>query len=150
MHILRSILLCLLIAQIVASSAAPRSTHSEVAAQARQGLLDALAERPRDPVIDGTDDISLALVSDAWSRTWRSQAVAVAPQVSSGHAMLASGLQLVAQDNETLRSAHTVTLAPEATAMARFTQALDAIGQRYGPAERDIVTLAPEYADTTR
>ncbi|AVF39463.1 hypothetical protein AL486_06865 [Pandoraea apista] len=102
------------------------------------------------PVSDGVDDVSLALVSDAWSRTWRSQAYAVASPTSSGHITLASGLQLVTQDRQALRSAHIVKLPPDTTAMARFTQTLDAIGQRYGQAERDIVTLALEYADASR
>lgn len=46
-------------------------------------------------VADGMDDTALALVADAWSRTYRSQAEAVAAR--PGPVRLASGLQLYAR-----------------------------------------------------
>ncbi|WP_353190255.1 DJ-1/PfpI family protein [Pandoraea pnomenusa] len=102
------------------------------------------------PVIDGADDVSVALVTDAWSRTWRSQAVAVSSNASSGRVRMASGLTLIAQDGRTPVADHVVPLTPSVTAVERFTQTLDAIARRYGDAERDIVTLALEYRDASR
>ncbi|AJP59399.1 hypothetical protein UC34_03960 [Pandoraea vervacti] len=103
------------------------------------------------PVRDGVDDVSLALVSDAWSRTWRSQAVAVNAGAASERVTMASGLQLIAQTaQQSGASARTLPLSPDGNAMTRFTGALDAIEHRYGSATRDIVSLTMEYVDTSR
>ncbi len=102
------------------------------------------------PVSDGVDDVSLALAADAWSRTWRSQAIAVPANTANttqASVKLASGLQLIQQTGHVTTSAHTITLSPDITAMASFTQTLGAIERRYGAPTRDIVTLALEYPD---
>ena len=63
-------------------------------------------ERIDIPVVDGVDDVALALAADAWSRTYRSRAEAVNALASPVH--LRSGLVLRAAPPDT--SATTVLL----------------------------------------
>ncbi|AKC72243.2 hypothetical protein MB84_08390 [Pandoraea oxalativorans] len=100
------------------------------------------------PVSDGVDDVSLALVSDAWSRTWRSEAIAV--HEGTRTVRMASGLRLVPQMDISVTPVRTIALASHTSAMANFTAALDAIGQRYGASTRDLVALSLEYPDGLR
>ncbi|MCE4062287.1 DJ-1/PfpI family protein [Pandoraea sputorum] len=100
------------------------------------------------PVSDGVDDVSLALVSDAWSRTWRSEAIAT--HEGTRTVRMASGLRLVPQPDLPVTPVRTIALASHAPAMTNFKAALDAIEQRYGSSTRDLVALSLEYPDGLR
>ena len=89
------------------------------------------------PVADGVDEIALALAADAWSRTYRSRATAVAP----GPVTTRRGLTLVPD-----AAGGTALPAPPAD---RPTRALDlalaGIADRYGEATAAFVALQLEY-----
>lgn len=99
------------------------------------------------PAVDGIDDTSLALTADAWSRTWRTTVVATST-ATSGRVKMASGLTLVTTSSVP-SAARPLALAPERNAMTQFVQSLADIERRYGPAERDIVSLAMEYVPSS-
>jgi len=100
------------------------------------------------PVSDGIDDVSLALVSDAWSRTWRSEAIAT--HEGTRTITMASGLRLVPQTGVSVTPVRTIALASHTSATANFTAALTDIEQRYGLSTRDLVALSLEYPDGLR
>lgn len=95
-------------------------------------------------VADGEDDVALALAADAWSRTYRAQAVAVTAPGAVQPVRLRSGLRL-----------HTVPappgavprdIAPAGAAAGCVLGAqLQAIGQHYGAGTRRWVALQLEY-----
>lgn len=89
------------------------------------------------PIADGTDEVTLALVADAWSRTYRSKAKAVnaAGQVVSNH-----GVVFV---TETVSGDLTLIL-PSHAAQA-LDHALTQIERRYGPDTREFVRVQLEY-----
>lgn len=102
------------------------------------------------PTADGIDDISLALTADAWSRTWRTTVIATpATAASIGRVRMASGLMLVTTA-PTSGTTRPLALTRDSNAMTQFAQSLADIERRYGPAERDIVTLAMEYVPTPK
>jgi hypothetical protein len=99
------------------------------------------------PLSDGINEIALALYADAWSRTYRSKAVAVSntmQQVRSRH-----GLQLMPERLIPLEELKPLTnryanLHADAAASAQD-QALQEIGLRYSTATRKLVSLFMEY-----
>ncbi|WER48675.1 DJ-1/PfpI family protein [Cupriavidus sp. WKF15] len=95
------------------------------------------------PVKDGIDDIQLALAADAWSRTYRSTAVAVA----SGSVQMRSGLTLEPASPTTHGNAYWVRLGPDTLPANQLRSTLIDIGQRYGHATRKLVELTMEYDD---
>jgi transcriptional regulator GlxA family with amidase domain len=116
---------------------------------AQVGTLAAIAalfwrhERIELPVADGADDVALALAADAWSRTYRSQAVAVNPQVQA--VRLRSGLALRVAPPQ----AGAVRMAVSSGASACALRAsLQAIGQRYGDGTRQWVATQLEYDES--
>ncbi|MDT4741826.1 DJ-1/PfpI family protein [Bradyrhizobium sp. WYCCWR 12699] len=92
----------------------------------------------------GIDEVSLALVADAWSRTYRSRALTFAgtakPQTSRG------GLRILPDE---VAADWPAQLTPPATADLPPAQALDqtlrAIDARYGPRTADFVAMQLEY-----
>jgi putative intracellular protease/amidase len=89
---------------------------------------------------NGVDEVSLALMADAWSRTYRSQVIAVGetPTVRSRH-----GLIVIPEPGKTptekdlrIRQAH---------AIDQLDQTLTDIATRYGRATSDFVALQLEY-----
>ncbi|QOZ78034.1 transcriptional regulator [Bradyrhizobium sp. CCBAU 53351] len=92
----------------------------------------------------GIDEVSLALVADAWSRTYRSRALTVAgtaePQTSRG------GLHILPDE---VTAGWPARQMPPATADLPPAQALDqtlrAIDARYGPRTADFVAMQLEY-----
>jgi putative intracellular protease/amidase len=92
-------------------------------------------------VRDGSDDITLALAADAWSRTGH---VSIDAASASGPVKLRSGLVLFAQpvDEKTPR----LPLAPGLNPMQQLDRTLCEIGQRYGASRREWVMLEMEYA----
>lgn len=91
-------------------------------------------------VRDGMDDIALALVSDAWSRTGHISVEAVS---ASGPVTLRSGLLLLAQRpaDGTPRLPLAATLKP----MQQLERSLCEIGERYGASLREWVKMELEY-----
>jgi transcriptional regulator GlxA family with amidase domain len=97
-------------------------------------------ERLAIPVRDGTDDVALALVADAWSRTGR---VEVEATSSSGPVTLRSGLVLLAKaDDEDLPR---LPLAPAVEPVVQLDRSLCEIGERFGTARRNWVMQEMEY-----
>ncbi|MGN8118119.1 DJ-1/PfpI family protein [Labrys sp. 22185] len=93
------------------------------------------------PTADGFDEIALALTADAWSRTYRSQAI-VGPSkgpVRSRHGLLL--LPDIARANE-----HFQLPLPRTRSAKALDDALSAIATRYGNATADLVALQLEYA----
>ena len=95
-------------------------------------------------VSPGIDEVSLALVADAWSRTYRSRAVTFAG--SPGPVATRSGIRIVPDVASSTRPQEDVVAAFGDRAPA---QALDAaltnIESRYGPRTRYIVAMQLEY-----
>lgn len=95
------------------------------------------------PVRDGVDDIALALAADAWSRTYRSRALAVA--ASGEPVRLRSGLLLVPAPAAHAGGAYRIPLPSGAEPARQLAHTLCDIRRRYGAATRDLVTLIVEY-----
>jgi transcriptional regulator GlxA family with amidase domain len=95
------------------------------------------------PVANGVDDIQLALAADAWSRTYRSTAMAVA----HGPVQTRSGLTLVPASLAAHGDAYRVPLQPGALPARQLRDTLAEIGQRYGDDTRKLVELTMEYDD---
>lgn len=96
-------------------------------------------ETPALPVGDGVDEVSLALVADAWSRTWRAGVVTVA----AGPVTTRSGLTLLPDRSEaTGRALSPISDAP---ALHQLDVALAEIAARYGTATASFVAAQMEY-----
>lgn len=91
-------------------------------------------------VQDGMDDIALALVADAWSRTGH---VRIDAASSSGPVRLRSGLRLLTKpvDGDLPRMPLAESLKP----VPQLDRTLCEIGERYGVAQRDWVMMELEY-----
>ncbi len=96
------------------------------------------------PLTPGIDEVSLALVADAWSRTYRSQAVSFA--AASGPVTTRSGLRIL--PDRILANWSGTQLEPlwERPAAMALDSALTAIGVRYGAPTRTIVETQLEYS----
>lgn len=97
-------------------------------------------QRAAVDVTDGMDDVALALVADAWSRTGH---VAVSAASPSGPVKLRSGLTLLARPvpAEVPRLALDGSRRP----MLQLEQTLQEIEARFGPARRQWVEMELEY-----
>lgn len=91
------------------------------------------------PVFPGVNEVALALVADAWSRTYRSKVVATsfATSVRTHH-----GLRLVSDRTPAGEADVTLSNAP---ALYQFDRALDEIEKRYGKRTKEVVALQLEY-----
>ena len=92
----------------------------------------------------GVDEVSLALVADAWSRTYRSRTVSFA--AAPGAVATRSGLRIlpdqVADDWPAEARLPAIGAAPPARALD---MALDAIESRYGRGTANVVAMQLEY-----
>ncbi|WP_161564031.1 DJ-1/PfpI family protein [Cupriavidus lacunae] len=95
------------------------------------------------PVVNGVDDFQLALAADAWSRTYRSTAMAEA----AGPVRTRSGLTLVPASPAAHRDAYRVPLLADALPASQLRHTLADISQRYGDDTRKLVELTMEYDD---
>jgi putative intracellular protease/amidase len=120
-------------------SAAFGLTPARVLAYAAGKLAFRRHDRRRIDVQDGTDDATLALVTDAWARTGRVSVEAAA----EGPVRLRSGLTLWAQPAAEGTAA--LPALPPLAPVAALDQALCQIGRRYGTWRRDWVMLEMEY-----
>jgi putative intracellular protease/amidase len=93
----------------------------------------------------GVDEVSLALVADAWSRTYRSQATTFA--ADNAPQRTANGLRIVPDSMTTRRSEERLlpSIGNRRPANA-LDEALDAIAARYGIRNADVVAMQLEYA----
>ncbi len=92
----------------------------------------------------GIDEVSLALVADAWSRTYRSRALTFA--VSAGPLQTRSGVRIVPDQVASSWPAGQLVAAFGDRAPAQaLNDALDGIASRYGARTRDVVALQLEY-----
>lgn len=92
------------------------------------------------PIADGVDEISLALLADAYSRTYRSSAYALAPgktHITSRHGLLWLPDQQAVD--------HSIPLPDKVPAVAVLDLALQQISRSYGPATAAFVALQLEY-----
>ena len=93
------------------------------------------------PVADGQDEVSLALQSDVWSRSYRSRVVMTNPdrtEVVSQHG-------LVILPDSPPRAGRFVIPAEQGSTVARIGHAMDRLGRRYGPAARRFAVIGLEY-----
>ena len=93
------------------------------------------------PVTDGVDEVSLALVADAYSETCRS--IAFATSTDGGRVVTRSGLELVT--TKASAAHHLVELAPDQPPAQSLDAALDDIARRYGRDTAAFVALNLEY-----
>lgn len=92
----------------------------------------------------GMDEVSLALVADAWSRTYRSKAVTLADAMAA--VVSANGIRILpdqgAADWPAARRVPSYADEPPAVALNHV---LSAIGQRYGEPTTSVVAMQLEY-----
>jgi transcriptional regulator GlxA family with amidase domain len=95
-------------------------------------------------LVPGIDEVSLALVADAWSRTYRSRALTFA---STGAAQpTLSGLRIVPDQVATAWPAeHLLPSIGDGPAAEALDDALDAIAARYDAGTADVVAMQLEY-----
>ncbi|KWT94045.1 MULTISPECIES: DJ-1/PfpI family protein [unclassified Variovorax] len=97
-------------------------------------------ERWRVEVRDGSDDVSLALAADAWSRTGR---VSVEAASASGPVRLKSGLVLIAR--AAAGGSPRVPISPSLRPVQQLDRTLCEIAERHGTVRRDRVMQEMEY-----
>lgn len=92
----------------------------------------------------GMDEVSLALVADAWSRTYRSQAVTFSASTSA--ITTANGVRVL-PDRETanLPDDRRASVFPDQRLTAALDRTLDLITERYGARTTNIVAMQLEY-----
>lgn len=92
----------------------------------------------------GLDEVSLALVADAWSRTYRSS---VATAATSAQAVTSrNGVRILPDRSDTDRSGGPrVSISSDRTPVDALDQALRVIAMRYGERTSDVVAMQLEY-----
>jgi len=92
----------------------------------------------------GVDEVSLALVADVWSRTYRSRAVTFAG--AAGAQETRNGLRIVPDQVATSWPAeHLIPAIEDRQPAKALDQALDGIAARYGMRTADVVAMQLEY-----
>ncbi len=97
----------------------------------------------------GIDETSLALVADAWSRTYRSRAVTFS--AGAGAVESRSGIRII--PDETRADWPAARLLPaigDRPPMQALDDALEAIAERYGQRTTDVVAMQLEYTGASR
>jgi transcriptional regulator GlxA family with amidase domain len=96
----------------------------------------------------GVDEVSLALVADAWSRTYRSRAVTFAPDSAPRESR--NGMQIVPDRVRSRWPAATRVPAMNRQPAKALDEALEAIAARYGARTADFVAMQLEYPTAPR
>lgn len=92
----------------------------------------------------GMDEVSLALVADAWARTYRSGTVTLA--ASTSVTRTANGIRVLADQVGSGESAEeAITTFPDQPPAQALDLTLDAITRRYGERTTDVVAMQLEY-----
>ncbi|WLS04958.1 hypothetical protein [Shinella oryzae] len=123
-------------------SASFRLTAGQVALVVRNYLSFWKHETLPIPVADGFDEIALALSADAWSRTYRSQAIAVSisDRVRSRH-----GLIVVPDQKIKAGGIESRPFTRSLSSVSSIDRALETIAERYGSETAALVSLQLEY-----
>ncbi|GAA0583830.1 DJ-1/PfpI family protein [Craurococcus roseus] len=101
-------------------------------------------ERLGLPLAPGVDEVSLALVADAWSRTYRSSAVTFAETAAAQRSR--GGIRIIPEQVATSWPAERLLPAIEGLPPARaLDRALQGIANRYGTRTADFVAMQLEY-----
>lgn len=101
-------------------------------------------------IVDGADEVRLALIADAYSRTYRSKAFSTAPlaaPVSTRGGLLILPDRVVANPGA---SVHRSSWLDEPRPVASLNVALQEIAERYGLATSELVALQLEYSQSSR
>jgi putative intracellular protease/amidase len=92
----------------------------------------------------GVDEVSLALVADAWARTYRSQSRTLAASLDTVESR--NGVRILPDRAETERSQGSeVSIFPDVKPANALDLVLDAITMRYGKRIADVVAMQLEY-----
>jgi len=92
----------------------------------------------------GMDEVSLALVADAWSRTYRSTVTTYASSTAAVESR--NGVRIVPdRAEETFSPDRRVSTFPDRKPAEALDLALDAIAARYGERTTDVVAMQLEY-----
>lgn len=94
-------------------------------------------------IAPGVDEVSLALVADAWSRTYRSRAVTFA--ASSGAVETKNGIRILPDEIATSWPAERLIPPINERPAKALDQALQEIAARYGARTTDFVAMQLEY-----
>jgi putative intracellular protease/amidase len=94
-------------------------------------------------VSPGIDEVSLALVADAWSRTYRSRAITFAG--ATGPVATRSGIRIFPDDTGNPPQEDVVASFGSHAPAQALDEALSSIESRYGPRTRYIVAMQLEY-----
>ena len=96
-------------------------------------------------LVPGADEVSLALVADAWSRAYRSKAITFAALSAAVESR--NGIRVVPDDlASNWRDESRVSLFPDRASAEALDQALAAIEGRHGPSTANVVAMQLEYA----
>ena len=93
------------------------------------------------PVADGTDEIALALRTDAWSRSYRTRVLTTRP----GRGAVRSRHGLAILPDADPKAGRFVLPAPAGPPAAQIDASLAAMGKRYGPRVARLAQLGLEY-----
>lgn len=104
-------------------------------------------EAPGIRLEPGMDEVSLALVADAWSRTYRSKIATFAS--SPGPVTTRHGVRILPDRVGTAAGTPMVSTYPDRSAASALDHALDDIAARYGARTRDVVAMQLEYPGPT-
>jgi putative intracellular protease/amidase len=92
----------------------------------------------------GVDEISIALVADAWSRTYRSRAVALAP--TADPVLTRGGIRMLPDLNRSdWQGSHLLPSFASARPAEALDRTLDDIANRYGSDTAQVVAMQLEY-----
>jgi putative intracellular protease/amidase len=94
-------------------------------------------------LVRGIDEVSLALVADAWSRTYRSRAVTLARTADAQPTL--SGLRVLPDRVATEKSGLRLRPIGDRKPATALDETLQAISTRYGPRTGDLVAMQLEY-----
>jgi hypothetical protein len=95
-------------------------------------------------LVPGVDEVSLALVADAWSRTYRSRAVTFA--IAAGARETRNGIRILPDQVATSWPAeHLIQAIGDRPPAIALDQALHGITARYGRRTADFVAMQLEY-----
>lgn len=124
-------------------SRAFRLTRPFAATVLANGLAIWSHDRFGIPLEPGLDEVSLALVADAWSRTYRSRVELFA--ASSAAVTTRGGVRLLPDRVTAARSGERLPFAANTRPAKALDEALQDIGARYGQATAHIVAMQLEY-----
>ena len=92
----------------------------------------------------GIDEVSLAVVADAWSRTYRSRAVTIAPTASAFRSR--NGARIIPDRvASNSRSGRDIELIPDRPFVSVLHDSLTEIERRYGMRTAEVVRMQLEY-----